>query len=341
MDGPPLPDELLALVLEFIPAPQRIAARCVSKRWLGVIDAAPHLWREGLPHGSIIRKLGALCEAGDLEKVQRFIATLGLTAEYGDFALRAACAAGHLHIAVWLASAGYPVSRPVAYPRYSSHAPRAICTWQYGVPTLRAACAAGHTHVAMWLVETFNPTMGDVRGEPDESEDVGDDNGLEGVIGVACKYGHLEIAQWLVGRFNLTAPGEITNCYQAMWDTCHRGHAHIVEWIITTFGCVHNNVVDAWGTACGSGRPAMVRLVAARLGITAERAHAANNAILDPALTCLLYGSNSGDAAAVLQCLVDEFGLVANDIRRVSPRYLSTPVRTWIAERFGPAVFAS
>jgi hypothetical protein len=251
-DGPlRIPDDLLVHILSFVPAPQRIAARAVSKRWLGVIDAAPLLWRD-LPREPAIRKLGALCIDGDLEKVQRFVLRLGLTgydstacgnaalggATYGtggtdrlqlvrwlvetfkitaesirlnNWVLARACHRGHVHVAQWVV-ATFGIST-------GGHNPAASRRHTGGC-LLLDACDRGHLLVAMWLVEAFDLTADDARMQDNYA------------LRRACINGHLPTASWLADRFSLTV--DDVRCV-TMLIANRFGHLDVVSWLSSRF----------------------------------------------------------------------------------------------------------
>jgi hypothetical protein len=94
-----------------------------------------------------------------------------------NWALRKACAGGHLAAAQWLTE------------RFGLTAADARA-WHNEV--LWWACRNGHLEVAQWLTERFGLTAADVRAADNEA------------LRWACANGHLDVAQWLTEEFGIT-----------------------------------------------------------------------------------------------------------------------------------------
>jgi hypothetical protein len=236
-----LPDELLAIVLGFVPAAERIPLRAVSQRWLSVIDATPHFWHEAaaprliageLRFSSITGELRRRCGAGSLAKVQWFVSVFGISAVgSGADALCSAAMGGYLDIAQWL----------VATLKIAG----------VGEDTVVRTCAGGHLEVARWLIATFGITA--ERAEHSLCE--------------AAVGGHLPCVEWLADRF-VYSPGVI---FSALHEASRGGRLATVQWLVARAEAeapaptISRGLRDALCTACGCGHLEVAQLLADRL----------------------------------------------------------------------------
>lgn len=150
-----LPDELLVLILSFVPA--RMALCVVSQRWRRVIDTSPQLLR-GIPRSRVLDSLQfrlqqqyqTKCECGPT-MVRQFVTRFGITAKEINVEkeLYRACVSGYLDIARWLVSAfGITVENISTRSCYD---------------LLSGVCITGDFAIMQWLISTFKISPADVR----------------------------------------------------------------------------------------------------------------------------------------------------------------------------------
>jgi hypothetical protein len=148
-------DDPLRIILGFVSAETCIVTRAVSKRWLSVIDAAPHLWRD-IPRSRVLEEFRSRlkrqyltkseCGPSRLSRLSQFVTRFGVTAEEAraEEELHTACVSGRLNLARWL------VSEFGASARGDAH------------DILFAVCFLGHLDVMQWLIPTFKSIPSDV-----------------------------------------------------------------------------------------------------------------------------------------------------------------------------------
>ena len=174
-------DELLHWV-----ATQQLSVPLVLRHltWRDAVRLAvtcPQLW----PHVELLVALAkpdlAAAVAPTTPDRLRIPLLTGLTAADirvgNNWALRRACANGHLKVAQWMtATFGLTADDAQAMNNYA----------------LKWACARGHLAVAQWLTATFGLTAADARTRNNY------------VLREACAHGHLAVAQWLETTFGIT-----------------------------------------------------------------------------------------------------------------------------------------
>jgi hypothetical protein len=162
-------DDLLALILGFVPAETCIVARAVSKRWLSVIDAAPYLLR-GLSRPRIVAEFYARCKYRPAE-APRFALRFGITAGEaragGNLALQIACESGYLDLARWLVPTFGLTKADVQFCR-----------------ALELACEHNRLHIVKWLIGTFGADLAEGAGRF--------------AFDLACWKGNLDVVRYLV-----------------------------------------------------------------------------------------------------------------------------------------------
>jgi hypothetical protein len=309
MDGSPpsdsidrLPDDLLVLILMWLPWAERVAARAVSRRWLGVIDTAPHLWQESITdRDSIFNEFVYRCYFGDLARLQWFATAFGVA----DRDVRSDCR-GALY-----KNEPYIESRPRLNAFHITCARGNLEKVQWLVSTfgllagdacpfgIREACAHGRLHVAAWLATTFDLTAADMRSA--------------GCLHVACAGGHLSTVRWLVTQFGLDADDvcpETPHDTCALQATCAGRHLASARWLADNFRLQPpgDHAVAMLMSACYLRRLGLARWIVWRFGVTAEDARSGDNALLRS--TC-----SFGGRVFVARWLVARFGLGADDAR--------------------------
>ena len=289
-------DDLLALILGFVPAETCIVARAVSKRWLSVIDAVPHLLR-GLSRPRIVAEFYARCKYRPAE-APRFALRFGITAGEAraddNRALYIACVNGYLDLARWLVPTFGLTAGDALAGRYSP---------------LASACSSGRLEMLRWLISTFRFSPGDARRsialervgmgakQPTSAGCLAIVKLLAGTFGYtredvraskclnwACRRGDLNIVKWLIGAFGLdhrdcccgssgpfdpAGPFDLAPLYAA----CIGGHLSIVRYLVSTFDLVTGDrarVLTAMSHARAHGQPDIVSFLAAEISLTAE-----------------------------------------------------------------------
>jgi hypothetical protein len=170
---------------------------------------------------------GAVCASCPRAVVQRVAGQLRVTkADLLQFDyLGAACRAGQLETAMWLAD------------RYALTKASMNCNAK---ALLHGACTHGHLHVAEWLSAHF----GDAAGQW----------GNASLLRDTCAAGHLATAQWAVQAHGANAP---IVTYSWLADVCVAGHLATAQWLAATFALTECG--DAPIAACMAGRLAAVR----------------------------------------------------------------------------------
>jgi hypothetical protein len=255
-----LPDELLVLILSFVPA--RMALCAVSQRWRRVIDTSPQLLR-GIPRSRVLDELQfrlqqqyrTKCECG-VTKLRQFVTRFGITAEEinAEGELYSACVSGNLNLARWLVSAfGITVEDMRTRSCYD---------------LLSGVCTTGEFNTMQWLISTFKFPPADVRRN----------NNMCLVMACACCEGDsrgLKIVQLLVDAFGLTK-ADVRDC-GGLASACDTGHLAIVKWLVSTFGLERRDIYTvtdhlAWRgaplhCACESGHLDVVRYLVETFGV--------------------------------------------------------------------------
>ena len=189
---------------------------------------------------SMSRALASAAFRGDLHLVRwlardaaTYLKGLHPPAVRPNWALRAACTAGHLGVAVWLADWG-AFRWGVQMINNSAEGSNGSAA-----SLLAYVCENGHLGVARWIVGRW-PIFGgasargaSVRGGlACDAPAAGASAWLARLFPQVCGNGHLRVAQWLVAEFGAPARG----LPAALQSACWHGHLVIAQWLVAAFG---------------------------------------------------------------------------------------------------------
>ena len=242
-----LPDELLRIVLAYMPWKDRVRCGAVCRNWLDVRRSV-HIW-DDVSEPLLWRGMFAACQHNDLGAAQRLAEQYGFSAQNArrcnNDLLAMSCGYGHLDVAIWLAD------------RFELTA----CDGMN--EALRRAFAGGHIPVVEWLITRFN--MG--------TADIVDD--IAHALRRACAGGVLKFVRWFAEKFGA---GGIAA--ESFVDSCGGGHLETAQWIAAQLGDRVGGVVAgaALCRACSGGHLGVAAWLATEFAIT--DAEAINNALL-------------------------------------------------------------
>jgi hypothetical protein len=293
-----------AVIMCQLPAP---ANRVVVARVCRAAAAAlayPEVWADLATHvkESILNRV-CMKPSCDVREVRRVVELYSISS-YDENSVVALSKNGHLPALQWL------------HARFGMN--KDLCT-----VSLYFACTHRHLKVMQWLSDLF--AVEPVR--------------LSSLLDLACERGQLEIATWLIDVKGATIDEQDT----AFFGACCRGNVALVRKLVDRFGiCVQSNIRDAMSHACDGGNLDVIRWLdetyqvdprmicadehspfefacvrggnvelvlwlVARYGVTPAEARKDDDLILRR--VCAL------GLVRMAECLVDTFGLTAEDIR--------------------------
>ncbi len=240
--------------------------------------------------------LGKMCERGDLDAARWIAGLFKLDAHDGSHALHAACAHGHLAVAMWLVDRFDLTSIHACPPRaFLVRSRTESTTVSLGAYyTLQCACWNGHLAVVQWFVDRFYISEDEIRADSNYA------------LRYACYGGHLAVVQWLVSRFDLTADDIRVYNNWALSFACNNGHLTLVKWLVRHFGLTAADIrADCnWALrhACGNGHLDTVRWIVRHFKLTADDGN------------CALRFACENGHLPIAQWLTHYFKLTAADI---------------------------
>ncbi|KNC45910.1 TKL protein kinase [Thecamonas trahens ATCC 50062] len=193
---------------------------------------------------------------------------------------------------------------------------------------LLAAAGSGHDHVVAWLIDSAGAGVNDAAG-----------NGTTALVHAASA-GHLDVVKWLVDSMGAQVDKACFDGTTAVVAASAAGHLDIVEWLVesadASVGDVPRGDKCALSSAVNHGHTDIVRYLVETSGIDlsheskgiAHMVRAASRGYVDTVRllagvvgladtgnTDPLFAAVRAGCVAVVQCLVQEFGLDVNAVK--------------------------